>query len=97
MAGGGRYRCRRHDRQFFRRNSGDFLESLSKFGEAFRIDRVLALAVNLFQLSGQLSGAALVARAEIKVEQALERGSVPRRALQNVFEKVRGLLRQPVA
>ena len=53
--------------------------------------------MNLFELRGKLCGAAFVSRAKVQVEKALERGRVARRALQNVFEKVRGLLREAVA
>ena len=53
--------------------------------------------MDLLELSGQFRGAALVARAQVEVEQALECGRMPWRTLQDVLEEVRGLLRKPVA
>ena len=53
--------------------------------------------MNLFELRGEFGGAAFVSRAEVKVEQALERRTVARRSLQNIFEEMRGLLREAVA
>ena len=53
--------------------------------------------MNLFELRGQLGGATFVARAEMHIEQPFERRSVARRALQNIFEQMRGFLRQAVA
>ena len=53
--------------------------------------------MNLFELRGKFGGAAFVSCAKVQVEKALERGRVARRALQHIFEKVRGLLREAVA
>ena len=53
--------------------------------------------MNLFELRGKFCGATFVSRAEMQVEKALERRRVARRSLQNIFEEMRGLLRETVA
>ena len=83
----------RSGRQFVFRHARGFLESLAKLEEAVRVHRIVAFAVNLFELGGQLGGAAFISSAEVHVEQALERRGMTRRALQNIFEQMRGLLR----
>src|SRR5208282_5464701 len=87
---------RRRRRQILLRNTRHFLESLAQLGEAVCVDGVVALAVNLLKQRRRFCRATLVATPEVQVEQALESRSMARRALQNVLEKMRGLLRQPV-
>src|SRR6202030_2361135 len=87
----------RSGRQFLLRHSCSFLESLTKFEEAVGVHRIIAFAMNLFELRGQVCRAPFVSCAEMHIEQALEGGRVPWGALQNIFEQIGGLLRKTVA
>ena len=58
---------------------------------------IVALAMNLFELRSQFRGAPVVARSQVQIEQSFERRGMPRRALQHVFQQMRGLLRQAIA
>ena len=48
-------------------------------------------------MRGEFHRAAVIARADGKIEQALEDGSVARRALQDGFQQIDRFLRQSVA
>ena len=53
--------------------------------------------MNLLELRGELRGATVIARAQHKIQQLLERRRVPRRAAQNRFQQTDRLLRQAIA
>ena len=83
---------------FFRRDeSGGALEAAAKFGKSLRARAVVALHRNLLEKRGELRGAAVIARTDGKIEQALEDRGVARRALQDGFQEIDRFLRQAIA
>src|SRR5690348_2297738 len=94
---GARRSNHRSRRYLFFGSSRRALETASKFREPFGIDRVAAAGINLLQFGGKLGRLAVVARAEGDIEEPFERWSVVGDTLQDGLEKLRSLLRQPIA
>jgi hypothetical protein len=83
--------------QFRVGETGGALESAAKLAEALGTTQVGALDMDLLELGSQFGGAAIVSRAEYKVEKLFESGSVARRAAQDSFEKSDSFLGEAVA
>ncbi len=82
---------------FRRGDSGRALEAAAEFGKSLRARAVIALDGNLLEKRGEFHGAAVIARTDGKIEQALEDGSVARGALQDGFQEINRFLRQAIA
>src|ERR1700675_245013 len=77
--------------------TGGALESAAKLAEALGAAQVGTVDVDLLKLGSKLSGAAVVAGTEDKVEKFLKGWRVARSAAQNGFEKADSFLRETVA
>ena len=88
---------RRAGCQFRVGKTGGALESAPELAEALGTAQVGAFDVDLLELGSEFGSAAVVARAEDKVEKLFECGGVSRCAAQNSFEKADSFLSETVA